>query len=109
MVDIFWLSTFNGNIENWDVSSVKSFEWAFEDAAYFGGDISGWNVSSATSMYGMLRNVRSNWCVVWWSNHCCLATLEFSFQLLMSTSAVVQSIGTLQDSIPCQLGCELCE
>ena len=41
-----------GNIENWDVSNVSSFDNIFEGTK-FNADISGWDVSSATSFSRM--------------------------------------------------------
>ena len=49
---MFCFSTFNGDISEWNVSSVTSMRSLFERTS-FNGDISGWDVSSVTSMDGM--------------------------------------------------------
>jgi surface protein len=41
---------FNGDIGNWDVSSVENFEHTFAHNPNFNQDISRWNVSSVTNM-----------------------------------------------------------
>ena len=41
-------SSFNGDISNWDTSSVTSMSLMFKDASSFNGDISNWDTSSVT-------------------------------------------------------------
>jgi surface protein len=49
-------STFNQDISNWDVSSVKSLSWTFKDCTLFNQDIGGWKTSQVTSMSYLFRN-----------------------------------------------------
>jgi hypothetical protein len=42
----------NGDISNWDVSSVENMTFMFEKAL-FNGDVSNWNIKSVKSMHGM--------------------------------------------------------
>ncbi len=49
---IFWGSSFNQSIENWDVSSVTNMESMFYDSP-FNQYIGDWDVSSVTDMYAM--------------------------------------------------------
>jgi Mycoplasma protein of unknown function, DUF285 len=42
-------STFNGNIESWDVSNVKSMDSMFFAAFGFNRDLSQWKISSLTN------------------------------------------------------------
>ena len=46
-------SSFNGDISNWDTSSVTSMSYMFYGASNFNGDISNWDTSSVTSMSNM--------------------------------------------------------
>jgi uncharacterized protein (TIGR02145 family) len=48
-------SSFNGNLSSWDVSSVTKMGEMFYSASSFNGDISSWNVSSVTSMSRMFQ------------------------------------------------------
>jgi surface protein len=43
-------SSFNGSINNWDVSSVLGLSSAFNGASLFNSDVSGWNVSNVTAL-----------------------------------------------------------
>lgn len=52
-------SSFNGNISNWDVSSVTDMGWMFNGATSFNQDISNWNTSSVTSMRDMFHGATS--------------------------------------------------
>ncbi len=47
------LRSFNGDISDWDVSSVKDMNRMFGFATNFNQDISGWDVSSVTDMHSM--------------------------------------------------------
>merc|ERR1719157_21985 len=46
-------SEFNGDVSNWDVSSVTYMYNMFYGATKFNGDVSNWDVSSVTTMDGM--------------------------------------------------------
>lgn len=60
MWDMFYkASNFNQPLDNWDVSSVTTFETMFNQTA-FNQDISGWNVSSATTLKNMFRDCPFN-------------------------------------------------
>ncbi|MBL4708682.1 MAG: BspA family leucine-rich repeat surface protein [Flavobacteriales bacterium] len=48
--------SFNGNVSNWDVSNVKSTRNMFADAFNFNQDVSGWDVSSVYNMDLMFAN-----------------------------------------------------
>ena len=50
---MFEYSIFNGDISEWDVSSVKNMGNMFRDSP-FNGNISTWNVSSVANMDGMM-------------------------------------------------------
>ena len=52
MSDLFYLSSFNGDISRWDVSNVTSMEYMFMNSL-FNGDISQWNVANVQSMNSM--------------------------------------------------------
>jgi len=52
------LTTIN-RIDEWDVSSVMTFERMFSRINQFNGDVSSWNVSAATNMIGMFNGVDS--------------------------------------------------
>lgn len=46
-------TSFNQDLNQWDVSNVISMHAMFREASSFNGDISGWNVGNVTSMSGM--------------------------------------------------------
>jgi surface protein len=48
-------TSFNGNITNWDVSNVQIMIAMFVNASSFNHDISSWNVSAATAMESMFN------------------------------------------------------
>ena len=50
---------FNGDISEWNVSKVTRMDDMFSNARAFNGDLSGWDVSSVTSMYRMFDYARS--------------------------------------------------
>ena len=47
-------TSFNGNISGWNVSNVTNMTRMFNLATSFNGDISGWDVSKVTTMVSML-------------------------------------------------------
>ena len=59
MHNMFYLSAFNGDISNWDVSQVTDMRSMFTWTAAFNGDISTWNVARVTNMRGMFASARS--------------------------------------------------
>ncbi len=56
LAEMFRNSSFNGDISNWDVSSVTNMSAMFLGATSFNSDISGWDVSSVTNMNSMFRS-----------------------------------------------------
>ena len=65
MVSMFSHSTFNGNISNWDVSNVSNMNHMFSSST-FNGDISNWDVSNVSNMkrmfyYSSFNGDISNW------------------------------------------------
>jgi surface protein len=55
MIGMFYRTSFNGDISEWNVSNVTSMRFMFNDTS-FNGDISGWNVSSVTEMRATFDN-----------------------------------------------------
>ena len=53
------VTSFNGDISKWDVSSVTDMRATFMDANAFNGDISKWDVSNVTNLRGMFLGVTS--------------------------------------------------
>jgi surface protein len=47
-------TNFNGDVSQWDVSSISNFSLAFVEVAAFAGDLTLWDVSGATNMQSML-------------------------------------------------------
>ena len=56
MSAMFRESVFNGDISNWNVSSVTTFNSMFFSASSFDRDLSSWNTGNATSMNLMFNN-----------------------------------------------------
>ena len=62
-------SAFNGNIGDWDTSSVTNMGYMFHYASSFNQNISGWDTSSVTDMSWMFYDASSfnqnlaGWCV----------------------------------------------
>jgi surface protein len=52
MENLFFFSSFNGDISEWDVSNVRNMKGMFAESS-FNGDISKWNVSNVENMYEM--------------------------------------------------------
>jgi len=69
MENVFLLSTFNGDISTWDVSSVTNMGGMFFQNSNFDGYISRWDVSLVTQMANMFYQTTSfnqdisQWCV----------------------------------------------
>ncbi|MDH3324942.1 MAG: BspA family leucine-rich repeat surface protein, partial [Candidatus Peregrinibacteria bacterium] len=53
------VTNFNGDISNWDTSSVVNMHNMFSSATSFNGNISNWDTSSVTDMYGVFASVTS--------------------------------------------------
>ena len=54
---MFWQAhSFDGDVSNWDVSSVTDMTDMFSRASSFDGDVSDWDVSSVTDMTDMFRS-----------------------------------------------------
>ena len=53
------LQSFNGDISEWDVSSVEDMRYMFKDAKSFNQDISDWDVSNVTNMTFMFYDAAS--------------------------------------------------
>ncbi|MYL11394.1 MAG: BspA family leucine-rich repeat surface protein, partial [Cenarchaeum sp. SB0669_bin_11] len=51
--------SFNGDISAWDTSSVTHMAFMFSEASSFNGDLSEWDISSVTSMVGMFNSANS--------------------------------------------------
>ena len=59
MIAVFaWNEVFNGDISNWDTSSVTNMSYMFAWNKVFNGDISNWNTSSVTNMAGMFIDAK---------------------------------------------------
>jgi surface protein len=57
---------FNGDISNWDVSNVEDMGFMFANASAFNRDISRWNTSNVTNMDSMFRDaVAFNSDLIW--------------------------------------------
>ena len=52
MSEMFWFTTFSGDLSSWDVSNVTDMSEMFRISS-FNGTISSWDVSSVTDMSGM--------------------------------------------------------
>ena len=59
MSRMFYLSSFNGDISHWDVSSVTDMNMLFTSSS-FNGDISNWDVSNVTNMQSMFYDCPFN-------------------------------------------------
>jgi len=51
-------SSFNRDLSDWDVSSCTIFSYTFYDASSFNGDISSWDVTSAKTLYATFENAK---------------------------------------------------
>ena len=49
-------SSFNGNLSDWNVSTVTNMDGTFRGASDFNGDVSSWDTSSATDMRNMFQD-----------------------------------------------------
>ncbi|MDZ7717563.1 MAG: BspA family leucine-rich repeat surface protein [Balneolaceae bacterium] len=52
-------TTFNGNVGTWDVSSVTDMSFMFNNASSFNGDLSEWDVGKVTNMRNMFAGASS--------------------------------------------------
>src|SRR5690625_5194502 len=60
MYGMFWSADmFNQDLSDWDVSRVVNMELMFNGANSFNGDINGWDVGNVTNMRQMFRAARS--------------------------------------------------
>jgi surface protein len=59
MSGMFYNSSFNSDISNWDVSSVQNMRAMFNRAKSFNGDLSKWDVSSVRDMGSMFFEANS--------------------------------------------------
>ena len=53
MSGTFWQSSFNGDLSDWDVSAATHMPGMFYGTGSFNSDLSAWDVSSVTDMSGM--------------------------------------------------------
>merc|ERR1712238_434345 len=63
-----FVTKFNGDVSDWDVSSVTDMDFMFEGATNFNSDVSDWDVSSVTSMIFMFEGSAFNGDVSDWAN-----------------------------------------
>jgi surface protein len=56
MASLFFNSTFNGNINYWNVSNVTNVAYMFQNATAFNQSLDNWNVSNVTDMRFMFQN-----------------------------------------------------
>jgi len=52
-------TSFNGDLSNWNVSSVMDMPFMFSEATSFNSDLNNWNVSNVTNMNGMFISATS--------------------------------------------------
>ena len=50
MTNLFYGTDFQGDVSQWDVSSVKDMRFMFQECTNFNSDISNWDVSTVKSM-----------------------------------------------------------
>ena len=74
MGSAFWMGAFNGDLSNWDVSSVTVMSNMFAQAAFNNDSIENWNTASLESLngpfyknYGLNVNL-SNWNILNFNN-----------------------------------------
>jgi surface protein len=90
MVDLFFGSSFNGAIDQWDVSNVTDMSHMFNNNPFFNQPIEKWSVSNVRRMKGMFNSATSfnqpigNW------NVCNVSNMKNMFCF---TSAFNQPIG----------------
>ena len=64
--DLFWGSTFNGDISKWDVSNATNMYGMFSCSKAFQGDLSSWDVSNVTNMERMFMQSTFNGNISTW-------------------------------------------
>jgi len=52
-------TSFNGDVSNFDTSSVTKMQYMFDGATSFNQDVSSFDISRVTKMYGMFYNATS--------------------------------------------------
>ena len=55
MSSMFFLSKFNGDLSEWDVSSVTDMRWMFQNSK-FNGDISQWKINKNCNTWFMFKD-----------------------------------------------------
>ena len=58
---LFYNSSFNGDISNWDISTITNMNQMFRRARSFDGDLSSWDVSHVTNMNAMFYQANTNY------------------------------------------------
>lgn len=82
-------TAFNGNIEDWDVSSVTSFQEMFIGATSFNQDLSKWNVAGATNFKKMFEGASAFNSPLWWN----MSGAKNVEKMLSNATAFNQDIG----------------
>jgi surface protein len=67
MFRAFWVSGFNSEINDWDVSNVMYMTLLFRDNGYFNKPLNKWNTSKVTNMEGMFQNCSFNQDISSWN------------------------------------------
>ncbi|MDF2457231.1 MAG: hypothetical protein K0R51_3224 [Cytophagaceae bacterium] len=54
-----YCSTFNANINHWDVSTIRNMRFVFQDAVAFNQPLDNWNMSEVLTTEGMFYNAKA--------------------------------------------------